>query len=192
MCKLIHLYICFSLECVHITALHSVLNAGLIFVLFFRPHLNFFIWPQGGAIIKCMTRAAPRSEIQHLSFSRKERGTCLHVCLTVFSLSTLGHKKKKQFPLQYFLLLSSEYTGRVHIVDSFSGHSWSWCTSETLKRFSSRQYNTPKKGSVNGRMRQKTAHTHSSFVLSLITETDNEALLFLFVSAASLNVLGWP
>lgn len=36
-------------------------------------------------------------------------------------------------------------------------------------------------------MRQ-TAYPYSSFVLSLITET-NEALLFLFVSAVSLNVL---
>lgn len=64
--------------------------------------------------------------------------------------------------------------------------------SETLKRLNSGKYNILKTGRVNGRMRQKTAHTHSSFVLSLITETDNEALLFLFVSAASLNVLGWP
>lgn len=36
------------------------------------------------------------------------------------------------------------------------------------------------KRSVKVWMRQKTAHTHSSFVLSLITETDNEAFLFLF------------
>lgn len=41
-------------------------------------------------------------------------------------------------------------------------------------------------------MRKKTAHKHSSFPPSLITETDNEALLFLIVSAASLNVLGRP
>lgn len=41
-------------------------------------------------------------------------------------------------------------------------------------------------------MRKKTAHMHSSFLPSLITGTHNEALLFLIVSAASLNVLGRP
>lgn len=39
---------------------------------------------------------------------------------------------------------------------------------------------------------EKRRHTYSSFLPSLITETDNEALLFLIVSATSLNVLGWP
>lgn len=44
---------------------------------------------------------------------------------------------------------------------------------------------------MKSRTGQNTAHTHFSFVPSLITETVNEALLFLFVSAASLNALGW-
>lgn len=63
--------------------------------------------------------------------------------------------------------------------------------SDALKHFISRKYTLSlRRRSTNGKMIQKTAN-NSSFVLSLITETDNEALLFLYVSAASLNVLGW-
>lgn len=74
---------------------------------FFRPQLNFLVWPQSGAIINCMTRPAPRPETQH--WVKVEKWECMFACFAVFSPSALG-KYKVLIPLQYFVALIASNT----------------------------------------------------------------------------------